>query len=79
MEPADLHCTSHISLGPDNDQEKKWFCTPFEKYVRLLYFGIYKLQQWLSLTPEQLDFFNVRGTRPHISLAKPTHWQWQGV
>jgi len=39
MQPADLHCTSHISLGPDNDYEKKWFCTPFEK-----------LQQWLCLS-----------------------------
>ena len=33
----------------------------------------------MSLTQVQTEFFNVCGSRPHVSLAKPTHWHWQGV
>ena len=79
MQPAYLHCSSYIFWGPNYDHEKKWFCTPFEKCLSILFWNSQTAALAVSLTPEQLDFFNVRGTRPHISLAKPTHCHWQGV
>ena len=54
-------------------------CTPFEKCLSILFWNLQTAALAVSLTLAQSDFFNACGTRPHISLAKPTHWHWQGV
>ena len=52
MQSADLHCTSHISLGPDYDHEKKWFRTLFEKIcTTTLFWNSQTAALAVSLTP----------------------------
>ena len=51
MQPTDLHCTSHISLGPDNNYERKWFTLLLKGFLCPLCFGTHKLLHWLCPSP----------------------------
>ena len=54
-----LICTAHHTffLGPAYDHEKKWFRTPFEKCLCLVYFGIHKPQHWLCRSLQHNSIF----------------------
>ena len=51
--------------------------TPFERFsVSTLFWNS---PNSVSLTPMQLKRFDISGSYPHISLAKPKHWHWEDV
>ena len=54
--------------------------TPFERFsVSTLFWNSQTAALAVSLTPMQLKRFDVPGSYPHISLAKPKHWYWEDL
>ena len=78
MTPDSLHCTSHVSLGPDRRYEEVWYNNqkePEELVLNYVYWTEEAAAVSLS-SPQEKVFI---GSTPHVSLAKPLHWQWQGL
>lgn len=56
MTPEDLHCTSHVSPGPDEPYEEGWLRERFDKLTLThIYWTQHKCAISVSLTPAQCD------------------------
>ncbi|XP_056266292.1 uncharacterized protein LOC130190746 isoform X2 [Pseudoliparis swirei] len=78
MQP--LHCTSHVSVGPDRIYEEAWYDQQVETEsldLKHVYWSEEAAAVSVSLSPSQGKLF--LGTTPHVSLAKPSHWKWQDL
>lgn len=78
MNDTDLHCTSHVSTGPDDEYAQRWFNVDVED-VKTDY--LYWTNHWcvldVKLTDKQAMFYDVENAQPHISLAKPVKAEWR--
>ncbi|XP_047231734.1 uncharacterized protein LOC124874432 [Girardinichthys multiradiatus] len=80
MSADDLHCTSHVSEGPDFDYEDSWYKITNERvYLSDMYWNDHTAALSVTLTSEQLHFFQVSGSVPHVSLAKSENMEWKDV
>lgn len=54
MTSEDLHCTSHVSPGPDEPYEERWFQERFDKLTFThIYWTQHRCETSVSLTPTQ--------------------------
>lgn len=73
MAPEDLHCTSHMSPGPDEPYEEWWLKDRFDKLTLThIYWTQHRCAISVSLTPAQCDIYTMNHSVPHIPLAKHT-------
>lgn len=82
MSEDDLHCTTHISHGPDTQYEKPWFkegCLNDRLSITTLFWSKRKCAALVNLTPKQSEFFSVPHIVPHVSLSKNSRDRWQNL
>lgn len=80
MTPEDLHCTSHVSPGPDEPYEEGWLRERFDKLTLThIYWTQHKCAISVSLTPAQCDVYTIDHSVPHITLAKHTSDNWEDL
>uniref|UniRef100_A0AAQ4RQ79 ribonuclease H n=1 Tax=Gasterosteus aculeatus aculeatus TaxID=481459 RepID=A0AAQ4RQ79_GASAC len=80
MHEQSLHCTSHVSIGPDRRYEEVWHDQKLEEeglWLKHVYWSEEAAAVSVSLSPSQEKM--LLGSTPHISLAKPSHWEWQDL
>ncbi|TWW55636.1 Retrovirus-related Pol polyprotein from transposon opus [Takifugu flavidus] len=80
MTPEDLHCTSHVSPGPDRSYEQSSF---FEKSEELtlthLYWDEHRCAAAVSLSTQQSGLYLIGGSAPHVSLSKFQNEKWKDL
>ena len=65
MAPEDLHCTSHVSPGPDEPYEECWLKMRFEELTLThIYWARHKCAILVSLTPAQSDMYTMDHSVP---------------
>lgn len=80
MRADSLHCTSHVSQDYDYDNEADWFDDVNDSLMtQFLYWTDKRCALTVSLTTEQHKQFVIKGSYPHISLAKATTDQWRDL
>ena len=80
MTPDSLHCTSHVSLGPDSRYEEVWYNKqkePEQLVLNYVYWTEKAAVVSVSLSSPQEKVFI--GSTPHVSLARSLHWHWQDL
>lgn len=71
---TNLHCTSHISCGPDYDYERLFYDQTSEPLsTAFLIWDGEKAAATVSLTKQQDTLFTMGNSHPHISLARVNH------
>lgn len=72
MKPENLHCTAHMSRGPDREFEVLFF---HDVNNSLIISTLFWSGDWcavsVSLTPKQKSVLTMLHSQPHISLSKP--------
>lgn len=80
MNPEHLHCTSHVSLGPDEPYSEVFLHNVNDKLNCTTFFwSTHKSAVSVSLSPTQQAMFQVPGSYPHISLSKGQTDQWRDL
>lgn len=80
MTPEDLHCTSHVSPGPDEPYEESWLRERFEKLkLTHIYWTQHRCAISVSLTSAQSNMYTIPDSVPHITLAKHTSDNWHDL
>lgn len=80
MTPEDLHCTSHVSPGPDKSYEKSWFSRKYEKLTLThLYWDEHRCAAAVSLSTQQSALYLIGGSAPHVSLSKFQNEEWKDL
>uniref|UniRef100_A0A8P4FYZ8 Gag-Pol polyprotein n=1 Tax=Dicentrarchus labrax TaxID=13489 RepID=A0A8P4FYZ8_DICLA len=80
MTPEDLHCTSHVSPGPNEPYEEGWLRERFDKLtLSHIYWTQHKCAISVSLTPAQYEVYTIDHSVPHITLAKHTSDNWEDL
>ena len=80
MTPEDMHCTSHVSPGPDEPYEKYWLRNKEDKLTLThIYWAKHKCALSVSLTPTQCDVYTMDHSVPHIALTKHTSDNWEDL
>lgn len=80
MTPEDLHCTSHVSPGPDDPYEEGWLRERFDKLTLThIYWTQHKCAISVSLTPAQCDMYTMDHSVPHLTFAKHTSDNWEDL
>lgn len=80
MTPEDLHCTSHVSPGPDKSYEKSWSSKKPEKLTLThLYWDEHRCAAAVSLNTRQSALYLIGGSAPHVSLSKFQNEKWKDL
>lgn len=78
MKPENLHCTAHVSRGPEF--EELFFHDVNDLLLTsTLFWSVNWCAVSVSLTPTQQTVYTLTQSQPHISLSKPSSKQWRDV
>lgn len=80
MTPEDLHCTSHVSPGPDRSYEQSSFFKKSEELTLMhLYWDEHRCAAAVSLSTQQSGLYLIGGSAPHVSLSKFQNEKWKDL
>lgn len=80
MHDADLHCTVHTSLGPDDEFSHTWGASEIDfLHLTYIYWNATHAFVSVALTQTQHKLFSNNMSTPHIPLAKQMGEEWEGM
>lgn len=80
MSPEGLHCTAHVFPQPDSPYADAFLaCINDSLRTSTIYWSSTRCAISTDLTPDQLAFYTIPHSHPHISLAKEKSDRWRDL